>query len=546
MEKIVFKEHIVYKSNKAPEQKYRKELSELFITELGDGPYSNFNSTRAAIEIGYEYYCSKFIEFCHSIDSLRFYQFILLLHEESIEIAHFNDEEDFPPELSGKYLALYRRILKWTLEQACDIDMNSDEPLDEEYKSRSLERLNELIFLGDMAFAFANMFAEQEMVEDIVEIIFEDDGMYVLQHKHHYDGVIQSINEIYGSQSIKHVVDETATEDLRDAITECFGVDYAIIPTVIQELHKSLEPKGGQYCGFGWESLPLSAESMINCPYDVAEKLFKGLTLSSENKLDLREVIRKPYTPYRIMQRPILIWKVNGKPFAFVGINTFTESIIEISTNSIPWGIAPDEWKTNKKFRKYIHSKEDAHDKWLDDEFENNLNEKEIPFDRNLTSLKSEKSAINLNQPKVGEIDFIVPVEETKTLYVIDCKHLRGRYDLMNQRNDYSNFVKETGYNQQVTNKVEFIKKHKDDVALHFQAKYPDDKFDFSGFTVKGAFVINTTTFYMFNSDIRIYSVSNAVDMILEIETDPILTIVNLEDDQNPFYQVSYPYFRKP
>jgi len=246
------------------------------------------------------------------------------------------------------------------------------------------------------------------------------------------------------------------------------------------------------------------------------------------------------------MQRPILIWKVDGEPFAFIGINTFTESIIAISTNSIPWGIAPDEWKTNKKFRKYIHSKEDKHDKWLDDEFEKKLEEKAIPFDRNLTSIKGDKSTISLNQPKVGEIDFIVPIEATKTLYVIDCKHLRGRYDLMNQRNDYSNFVKEKGYNKQVTNKVQFIEKHKDEVSLHFSLKYPNNNFDFSDFTVKGAFVINTTTFYMFNSDIRIYSVSNVVDMILGIETDPILTIMNDENDPIPFYQISYPYFRKP
>ncbi len=351
MKKFNINNLTIYKGDSTPESKYRVELSKYLLNEFGEGPYSEHNKAREAISYSYNYFCEQFLKLCNQENSVRFYQFILSQHEQSIEIAFFAKEGHFPDGIDGKYIAVYRRILKWILEQACDIKLHNQEKTDDLFLDRSLNVLNELVFLGDMMLTCATMYAEQDMIEDVAEIIFED-GLYVMKHKHHYDYVINEIQKSYGVHSFKHVVEDNPIENLQEGIEASFGIKYAYLTTAIQEIHKMNKEKGGQYCGFGWKSLPLSVESMFNGDPDQASILFKGLTISKENKLKLSDLVCKPQTMFRYLYRPILIWNIEGEDFAVVGINGFKESIIQLTTNAIPWGKAPDEWMANAKFKK--------------------------------------------------------------------------------------------------------------------------------------------------------------------------------------------------
>lgn len=278
------------------EDKYRNELSKLLLDTFGVPPYSTHDIVRSAITFSYNYFCDKFIELCHSEKSVRFYQLILSQHEQATEVAVLASDSDYPAELNRGYIALYRRVLKWILEQACDIKLHNNEKTSLEFLKRAKVILNELMFLGDMIFTCANIYAEQDMIEDVAEILFDEENHYVINHKHHYNYIIQDINRKFKNQSYKHVVDESALPDLYNAIENCFGVKYAMLTTVIQEIHRENAPKGGQYCGFGWESLPLSVESMFNVDYKQAKVLFEGLTLHRDNKLKLHDLACKPLT----------------------------------------------------------------------------------------------------------------------------------------------------------------------------------------------------------------------------------------------------------
>ena len=138
--------------------------------------------------------CEKFSSLCQEEKSVRFYQFVLSQHEQAIEAALFAKEDHFPEGIDPAYVALYRRILKWILEQACDIDLHNQEKSDASFLERATDVLNELVFLGDMMFSCATMYAEQDMIEDVAEVVFEE-GLYVMKHKHHYDFVIQEIQK---------------------------------------------------------------------------------------------------------------------------------------------------------------------------------------------------------------------------------------------------------------------------------------------------------------------------------------------------------------
>lgn len=546
MKKFNIKHLTIYKGNFTPESKYRIELSEKLLNEFGEGPYSEYSKVREAISYSYNYFCEQFLKLCHQENSVRFYQFILSQHEQSIEVAFFAKEEHFPEGIDGKYIAVYRRILKWILEQACDIELHNQEKTDDLFLERALTILNELVFIGDMIFTCATMYAEQDMIEDVAEIIFED-GLYVMKHKHHYDYVIQEIQKSYGIHSFKHVVEENPIENLQEGIESSFGTKYAYLTTVIQEIHKMNKEKGGQYCGFGWKSLPLSVESMFNADPEQASILFKGLTLSKENKLKLPDLVCKPQTMFRYLYRPILMWNIEGEDFAVVGINGFSESIIQLTTNAIPWGKAPDEWMENKTFKKYVHSKEDEHDKWLDDEVEKRLLDGGLHFFKNLTTINAESGSITLIIKDVGEIDFIIINHKSQKIYVVDCKHLQGRYDMMTQKNDLSKFTKgKKPYNLQLENKINWANSNLENLNFHYQKEYGADNPEISNYNVEGIFIINTPTFYMFNSEYRIYTVDVVVDIINKKLKDPEMTIMVDEEDKMTMFQIKYPYFKKP
>lgn len=546
MKKFQIKHLTLYKNNFEPEEKYRSELSKLLIDEFGEGPYSDHNAARQAITYSFNFFCEKFTTLCQEEKSVRFYQFVLSQHEQAIEAAFFVKEDHFPEGIDPAYVALYRRILKWILEQACDIELHNQEKSDASFLERATDVLNELIFLGDMMFTCATMYAEQDMIEDVAEIVFEE-GLYVMKHKHHYDFVIQEIQKSYGVHSFKHVVDDNPVENLQAAIETCFGIPYAQLTTVINEIHKLNKDKGGQYCGFGWESLPMSVQSMFGSDSDQARILYQGLTLSRDNKLNLKDLVCKPHTMFRYLYRPILIWNIEGEDFAVVGKNAFSESIIQLTTNTIPWGKAPEEWMNNDCFKRYVHSKEDEHDKWLDDDIEKRLTSADLHFFRNITSIKTQDGNLSLNVTEVGEIDFIIINHERKRIYVADSKHLQGRYDMMTQKNDFSNFTKgRKPYNQQIENKLKWVSDNLENLNYHYQKEYGTDNPEIKDYEVEGIFIINTPTFYMFNSDYRIYTVDVVVDTILGKLKDPTKTVIVDEGDELVKFEIVYPYFRKP
>jgi len=546
MKEFKIKHFTIYKGDASPEIKYRPELSKLLFDNFGSGPYTDHDIARKAVTFSFNFFCDKFIELCHSETSVRFYQLVLSQHEQAIEIAFFGNKNHYPDGITEEYIAVYRRILKWILEQACDIKLHNEEKQDEKFLERAKKKLNDLVFLGDMIFYDANMYAEQDMIEDVVEMKFDENNFYVFSHKHHYDFVIDKIINSNGFRAVKHVVDDDAIEDLKVAIEKCFGLKYEFLTTVIAEIHKINESKGGQYCGFGWESLPLSVESMFGANADQARILFKGLTLDRTNKLKLHDLACRPQTMNRYLYRPITIWNIGGEDFAVIGKNGFTESIIQLATNCIPWGKAPEEWIANNGFKQYVHSKEDEHDKWLDDEVEKKVREIKLPFHRNVTNIFTENGNLSLLVKDVGEIDFIIISHDNKKIYIADSKHLQGRYDMMSQKNDFSNFTKDKGYNKQIANKIKWAHENLSHLDFHNKSIYGQSEQSISAYEIEGIFIINTPTFYMYNSDYRIYTVDVFAQIITGQLIDPELTVFVDNEDSMTKFNIKYPYFKKP
>lgn len=118
---------------------------------------------------------------------------------------------------------------------------------------------------------------------------------------------------------------------------------------------------------------------------------------------------------------------------------------------------------------------------------------------------------------------------------------------MVSQKNDYSNFTKgkKGGYNQQLKGKVDWINNNRAILAQHVNTTN-GVTIDFSDYEIEGVFVINTPTFYMFNSEYRLYTI-DVIDQIIagELE-DPSFTFIDTDEDHPKEVTISYPYFKKP
>lgn len=543
---VIKEKYIIFRADKTSEEKFRKELSNLIIKTFGNKKYS-VEETTEIISFSLNYYIEKFREICINETSVRFYQNIFKFHEKSVEIVYkFSDERADPnSEIDFNYIAKYRRILKFILEMGCEVKMHNQESTNLALKSRIEKKLNDLLFLGEIILTCVSLYAEQTMIDDANEIRFEDD-LYIFSRKHHYDFVFQHIKQEFGGQLTKAVVDETdlaGFTDLKVALKNCFNIDYDNVGHLIASIHEQNKNKGGDVVGVGWDTFPYNLSTMFGVDPENAITFFKGLTLDKSNKMSLLDLACKPYKLNRYLYKPIIVWNIEGEDYALVGKNSWSETFIQLASNSIPWGKAPEEWLKNKCFKKYVHEKEDAHDKWLDDAVEEKLVNNKIYYDRNLKSIDN----IDINNEEVGEIDFIIISEKLKTIFIVDCKHLLGRYDTPNQRNDYNAFVSgKKPYNKTLERKINWLKSKKELIQNHFDKKYNSTFIDISDFDIEGIFIINTPTLYMYNSSFRIYSITQIEDVILGKHEDPIFTIFVDEPDKTGILKISYPYFKKP
>jgi len=221
-----------------------------------------------------------------------------------------------------------------------------------------------------------------------------------------------------------------------------------------------------------------------------------------------------------------------------------------LTTNSIPWGKAPKEWITNSCFKDYIHRKEDEHDKWLDDAVEQKIIPIGLMYDRNVRNIRSNNAVNSIEVAGLGEIDFIIVSESLKKIFISDSKHLLGRYDIVNQKNDYNAFAvgskKTKPYNETLANKLAWFRANAKLLEEHFKIKYKRSELSFDDFTFEGIFIVNSPTFYMYNADYRIYTIDQITDVLLGKFADPTFSILVEEENSETILHVKYPFFKKP
>jgi hypothetical protein len=529
---------------------YNKHISKLIKDKFGEGPFLSFGETNEILHFLNEGLIGQFKCTMMQETSLAFYQYIQILHEQSNEIAIERKFSSHFTQITETDFVLYRRVLKFILEQACHLELIYAESLDDA-KKRVPDFLEELIYIGDLLFSNSNLIASQQLIEDAVEIFFNTDELYIIDYKHHYNAIIEEIKKDIDNHFKKSISDTNAINDFNQALIKCFGASFYDVIREAKSMHQySKDHNKEPYpcaSSFDLKSLieNLSHNSQISTTQ--AEAIISGLILNKETKCSFTDAFYKPQSIQRYLYRPFLQWNIKGfaTPMILVGICSLEMALERLAINAISWNKYPSEWNC-ECFNNYVKQKQESNDKILEDALEIVLKEHNVVYSRNLTSLKKKNNQnLSIIHEDCGEIDFLFIFNNK--IYIADSKHLLARYDFNNWRNDYATFeTNKNNYNDTISNKLKYLGSRKALIEEHFEVENPGESFSLVHNKLEGIFLINNPTFYMYNSKYKIFTTTDFERFLQGGYVYPKFHITEHDGDNVRTYIIKHPYFKKP
>lgn len=517
---------------------YWQSMSNFIIHKYGRKRFEKSDEVENIMNDCFDYLLKEFTKIISPINKLAFYRYCFFLHEESLKlIIDSRDGYNLNDDVNEADFSRYRRILKLILEQGCD-QVLFNNPKAKFSDFLIFENIIEkLFYLGTWLYSIADHIAYQKMIGDVKAISFDQNDI-LIEWKNNF-GKLYTYLFTNSYRDYEEAISENSlTTDLIDAINENYEIDYNFACGIIfkiqqhhsKSIYQTIEPP----------VLPTNLSNYSGIDIESAKQFYSGLSLSKDNKMTILNCILKPYSTERYLFRPILIYNIEGVERAFISKNKLAESIYVLASNAILWNTLPNNWLQNPKMQKFINKKGNEHDKLLEDEFQKSLQANNLKFARNVKSLKTNTANnVNIDNHLCGEIDFIILDENKNQVIVADSKYNKARYEGVGYRTDYTNFKNK--YETQLSKKIQWIKQNLQLVQSHFRKIYNKPEILIENYSVIGAFFINTPTFYMYNSEFIVITVSKFNKYLQDgIINEPI----NIENE-GLNYEYIYPYFTK-
>ncbi|MBK7940648.1 MAG: hypothetical protein IPJ87_02010 [Flavobacteriales bacterium] len=529
---------LIHWSDAADERIWRT-LSTHIIERFGSGPFARTDEVVPIFFEALKWMLGQFRDKTASELSSGFYKTLVGLYENTVPlIEHVSDGSGFE-NISIDDFTQNRSSLRLLIERACELELvrTSDEtPI----AARRMEKIEELLVIGKWAFTFSELIAMDKLLGEGYEVHVAD-GLIRLEEPMRFGQVLKHIKQQVQRLMSQALVDTSGAQDLKVALKDCLGVEYdrnaGLVPA-----YKTIHSSGFPILqDVKYDELIERFAEQSGFPLEGTKTFYAGLTLSITSKESLENIIYKPHSNKRYMNRPVLKWSINGEPRAIVGPQKWAESIVLAITNAVQWATIADEWKANQCLSTFVLRKSDEHDKLLEDPVEQLLKDHGVKYSRNVTRLRAANGAgTSVDEAGLGEIDFLYLNEMTKTLCVVDCKYHRRHSNMVGFSGDYSKFVKD--YEPKLKRKVDWYQKNMLLVQEHFAQVYPANPLDLSKYKVEGSFIVNNPTYYSFNGSYRAYSIQEFRELMDGTLKDAIFYI----EDGDSVAIIQRPYFQKP
>lgn len=478
--------------------------------------------------------CNKFSELIENEKRASFYLFVHNFHENSCELYHKQLKKE-PIDIDGSDFAATRRGLKIILEQSTNNILTNSSNFEKEIVdnwNQYVSYTEELLYLFYQANSISEYIAINKLFVNSIKLELDENLLLIIHNEPH-----QSLTNVLVETMKEHndnvVLQPHAIKILQDFLQKELNIDYSEVISFVYALSENSMSR------FGFVDLEEIKSNLCHDSSNLND-FFSGLTVSKENVLSVPDCILKNQDEKRYTYRPILQYQIDNKTWHLIGKNKFDESIVLLTTNAMPFGIAPNEWRKTKPQRKFFSCLDNIHDKILEEPIWKILDDRSIIYDKNIESVCPVKgNCINIKKIEgVGEIDIILIKEDEKKVYVIDCKHNRSRFDVNNWKRDYDQFKKV--YEMKLEGKRKWVEDNLQLVGEHLNC-INRSNLKIESYEVDAFFVINTPTIYMFNGRFRVLTI---YDFEKFIDNDFVDIIIRLKNsDTGEIHDVTYPYF---
>lgn len=476
--------------------KYWPALGKLVKDQIGNEEVSSAEQVQKILKQCFAFLCNEFEKLLKDKPSASFFLFVQMLHEDSVEIWEIQTRGRKLP-IDQEEFAGCRRMMKYVLEQGCTIDLIGHTNFQQEIIKRTEEftkHLEELIYLTSRAFEISEYIARSQLCPHSISLKVEDNELTIY--------INQPFNDIFSyifednSAHSKSVVVSDSIKEFKKILNEEQKLNYDHLSAAIFE---QIRTPGKKFAVFDLIQLIDFLVQKHGFTKEHVETFYSGLTITRENVLSFEGCILKTQDNRRHMYRPILKYLIDGKPYWLIGANKWMESIVQIMTNCIPFGIFPVEWTILSALNAFQKRIKDSHDKILENPAIELIKKANLKYDNNIkVVVKANNQNVSLVQKDIGEIDLIFINEEQRIIFLAECKHNRSRYEFYNWKKEIDNFSK--SYEGQLNNKHLWLKENKVQLLEHFeftQAIKIDEK---EKYTIVPMFIINAPSLYLYNS----------------------------------------------
>ncbi|WP_317897148.1 hypothetical protein [Aurantibacillus circumpalustris] len=496
--------HII-EPNSIYKDKYWPKLTEIVWQKYGEQQVDDPLEVQPTLKACFEFLCSAFRNKLADIPNASFFVFVQDLHEDSIDLMKMLLHENYF-QINTEDFAASRRIMKYILEQGCTLDLVGHSSFSEEISENLdlyISHLEELIYIGTWAFALCEYIARSQICKLSISLKVEENELTI-----YVNVPFNTLFKFVVEDNKRHnssVVLSDSILGLKKVLNEKVNLNYDHLYGLIYE---QIKDDKFRFSVFNLDELIEKLERDYTYSREVLDVFYSGLTINRNNVISVEEGILKTQDARRHMYRPILEYTIDGKKYWIIGGKKWAESLAQLTTNCIPFGQFPEEWKRIPDLYRFMKHCMDTHDSLLENPAIEIIEQVNLKYDRNIKSFKKKNNqGVSILKKDLGEIDILFIDENYGRIFVAECKHNRARFEFYNWRRDISNF--EEKYERQLSNKYNWVKSNRALVLEHFEVKYncSIDKKD--KFVVTPLFIINAPTLYMYDSEYLVFTLAD-------------------------------------
>ncbi|WP_026991791.1 hypothetical protein [Flavobacterium subsaxonicum] len=518
-------------------EKYWTEISRIIETKIGSAEIKDSDNVDELLKMAFNYFCGKFEELILSIKESAFYVYVSFLHEESLELYQ-KQLERISIGINESDFAISRRILKIIMEQGCRQNLIGCPNFMQDIKINHPKYdalIEELLYLGEFAYSMSENIARNQLFPGMLGVSI-DKGELTTSTYQPYPTLLKYIEADIPKHD-SHVAVSQSINEFKKLLQDEFNIDYDKLTGFIGHLLSKPEYSFG--LSFIDNIIALT-QKQFGYDKEFLKDFYSGLTLSADNALSIQDCILKNQDIHRYIYRPIIKLLIDDKEYYMIRPLKWAESMMTLSTNAFPFSVYPEEWKKYRAISKFVNHLDNTHDKILEEPIAEILSRNNLFFDTGVESfLTANKTNVNISKT-VGDIDILFIDPHNALIYICEAKHNRSRFDYNNWKRDYTHFKGK--YEEQLSRKIKWAEENKNVILEHFQMKFgPEFKHDILTFNVRGIFVINAPTIYMYNGNYRALTIRDVENLVAGKYIDAKFEFVKEGTDEK--YLIKYPYF---